>query len=194
MSTFRFDYLSHFKLSILLAINLIHLFLACSQQSSCCGKCKSLYQSIFQDLRRKTIISSHLICDEISWVKWALFFTLPHRGTCSTKKIIVFLYKSSHSYGKIHHILHKYVNCGINLILSGTTHHVFIWIYQHYANIFHMKILKLICFWIYGVAHKSNQGAVSIRKTVLPGMAIPMLKIRRPNGRLIFNMEITIRR
>ena len=31
----------------------------------------------------------------------------------------------------------------------------------------------------------SNQGAVSIRKTVLPGMAIPMLKIRRPNGRLI---------
>ena len=38
------------------------------------------------------------------------------------------------------------------------------------------------------------QGVVSIRKTVLPGMAIPMLKIRRPNGRLIFNMEITIRR
>ena len=36
--------------------------------------------------------------------------------------------------------------------------------------------------------------AVSIRKTVLPGMAIPMLKIRRPNGRLIFNMEIAIRR
>ena len=39
-----------------------------------------------------------------------------------------------------------------------------------------------------------KQGAVSIRKTVLPGMAIPMLKIRRPNGRLIFNMEIAIRR
>ena len=39
-----------------------------------------------------------------------------------------------------------------------------------------------------------NQGAVSIRKTVLPGMEIPMLKIRRPNGRLIFNMEIAIRR
>ena len=37
-----------------------------------------------------------------------------------------------------------------------------------------------------------NLGAVSIRKTVLPGMAIPMLKIRRPNGRLIFNMEIAI--
>ena len=41
---------------------------------------------------------------------------------------------------------------------------------------------------------QSIQGAVSIRKTVLPGMAIPMLKIRRPNGRLIFNMEIAIRR
>ena len=40
----------------------------------------------------------------------------------------------------------------------------------------------------------SVQGAVSIRKTVLPGMAIPMLKIRRPNGRLIFNMENAIRR
>ena len=40
----------------------------------------------------------------------------------------------------------------------------------------------------------SRLGAVSIRKTVLPGMAIPMLKIRRPNGRLIFNMEIAIRR
>ena len=37
-------------------------------------------------------------------------------------------------------------------------------------------------------------GAVSIRKTVLPGMAIPMLKIRRPSGRLIFNIEIAIRR
>ena len=41
---------------------------------------------------------------------------------------------------------------------------------------------------------KGMQGAVSIRKTVLQGMAIPMLKIRRPNGRLIFNMEIAIRR
>ena len=39
-----------------------------------------------------------------------------------------------------------------------------------------------------------SQGAISIRKTVLPGMAIPMLKIRRPNGRLIFNMENAIRR
>ena len=38
----------------------------------------------------------------------------------------------------------------------------------------------------------SHQGAISIRKMVLPGMVIPMLKIRCPNGRLIFNMEIAI--
>ena len=49
------------------------------------------------------------------------------------------------------------------------------------------------CIWQFRVG-VGNLGAVSIRKTVLPGMAIPMLKIRRPNGRLIFNMEIAIRR
>ena len=49
--------------------------------------------------------------------------------------------------------------------------------------------------WLSGCSKAvAYQGAVSIRKTVLPGMAIPMLKIRRPNGRLIFNMEIAIRR
>ena len=54
---------------------------------------------------------------------------------------------------------------------------------------------KLKTFFTTYEKHYPNfQGAVSIRKTVLPGMAIPMLKIRRPNGRLIFNMEITIRR
>ena len=47
---------------------------------------------------------------------------------------------------------------------------------------------------IFILCRLQNQGAVSIRKTVLPGMAISMLKIRRPNGRLIFNMEIAIRR
>ena len=46
----------------------------------------------------------------------------------------------------------------------------------------------------HAIISNSDQGAVSIRKTVLPGMAIPMLKIRRPNGRRIFNMEIAIRR
>ena len=66
---------------------------------------------------------------------------------------------------------------------------------------FHVKIS-----WHYGYSEargcarlpmfcdNRHQGAVSIRKTVLPGMAIPMLKIRRPNGRLIFNMENAIRR
>ena len=39
---------------------------------------------------------------------------------------------------------------------------------------------------------KSHLGAVSIRKTVLLCMVIPMLKIRRPTGRLIFNMGISI--
>ena len=61
-------------------------------------------------------------------------------------------------------------------------------------------ILRVASFGIHrgpqSSRHALNKdlGAVSIRKTVLPGMAIPMLKIRRPNGRLIFNMEITIRR
>ena len=45
---------------------------------------------------------------------------------------------------------------------------------------------------ITGLMSSYIQGAVSIRKTVLLGMAIPMLKIRRPTGRLIFNMGIPI--
>ena len=52
----------------------------------------------------------------------------------------------------------------------------------------------LVLTVLVGLGRSFLQGAVSIRKTVLPGMAIPMLKIRRPNGRLIFNMEIAIRR
>ena len=51
-----------------------------------------------------------------------------------------------------------------------------------------------ISFSSFSYIAQEAQGAISIRKTVLPGMAIPMLKIRRPNGRLIFNMEIAIRR
>ena len=55
---------------------------------------------------------------------------------------------------------------------------------------------RLLCFYQLCLATPigTGLGAVSIRKTVLPGMAIPMLKIRRPNGRLIFNMENAIRR
>ena len=54
--------------------------------------------------------------------------------------------------------------------------------------VFSLISVRIAAIWVI------MQGAVSIRKTVLPGMAIPMLKIRRPNGRLIFNMEIAIRR
>ena len=61
----------------------------------------------------------------------------------------------------------------------------------------------LVCFRVFlipkstgvllGMLGRWNSlGAVSIRKTVLLGMAIPMLKIRRPLGRLIFNMGIAI--
>ena len=48
--------------------------------------------------------------------------------------------------------------------------------------------------FVVSITPDDGLGAVSIRKTVFPGMAIPMLKIRRPSGRLIFNMEIAIRR
>ena len=67
--------------------------------------------------------------------------------------------------------------------------------YEHFNNrprsfmtLWGLPVGRLVGYW------DGAQGAVSIRKTVLPGMAIPMLKIRRPNGRLIFNMEIAIRR
>ena len=71
------------------------------------------------------------------------------------------------------------------------------------AEYMHLRIssylwVNILCFLmalgLYNNYMHRDQGAVSIRKTVLPGMAIPMLKIRRPNGRLIFNMEIAIRR
>ena len=58
----------------------------------------------------------------------------------------------------------------------------------------HVVILPKIAIMKMWFQNQCALGAVSIRKTVLPGMAIPMLKIRRPNGRLIFNMEIAIRR
>ena len=62
------------------------------------------------------------------------------------------------------------------------------------ANVFKQIITGVALFhltqwWAWWAAFL---GAVSIRKTVFPGMGIPMLKIRRPVGRLIFNMGITI--
>ena len=65
--------------------------------------------------------------------------------------------------------------------------------YLHYVSRNYVTLYMAPCIFVNARAGK-NLGAVSIRKTVLPGMAIPMLKIRRPNGRLIFNMEIAIRR
>ena len=61
-------------------------------------------------------------------------------------------------------------------------------------NIYTLNHFFFSLVFVYTSKKTGPQGAVSIRKTVLPGMAIPMLKIRRPNGRLIFNMEIAIRR
>ena len=84
---------------------------------------------------------------------------------------------------------------GASMLVSLSWGHVTWWpFYFHgtlsfltsHCNWFENQVLiNFICWCL---------GAVSIRKTVLPGMAIPMLKIRRPNGRLIFNMEIAIRR
>ena len=65
------------------------------------------------------------------------------------------------------------------------------WLLEIYSILTSRSIFVILCEL---VNDHVRLGAVSIRKTVFPGMAIPMLKIRRPNGRLIFNMEITIRR
>ena len=66
-----------------------------------------------------------------------------------------------------------------------------LFIYQHLPA-YNSKTVKVPQWLVFSPTE--NLGAVLIRKTVLPGMAIPMLKIRRPNGRLIFNMEIAIPR
>ena len=58
----------------------------------------------------------------------------------------------------------------------------------------YVKLILEMDSWCMYLLWNFPLGAISIRKTVLPGMAIPMLKIRRPNSRLIFNMEIAIRR
>ena len=85
------------------------------------------------------------------------------------------------------------------------------WGWDKMANILQIPYLnpissmKIVVFWfkfhskgptnnMLSLVQIRTQGTVSLRKTVFPGMAIPMLKIRRPNGRLIFNMEISIRR
>ena len=71
---------------------------------------------------------------------------------------------------------------------SCTTVHLFV------SVIYWLITVAIVMVFVWLFCRYDVLGAVSIRKTVLPGMAIPMLKIRRPNGRLIFNMEIAIRR
>ena len=68
------------------------------------------------------------------------------------------------------------------------------WPPEKCSNVSMLCAFLVFTKWFPFLHHCCILGAVSIRKTVLPGVAIPMLKIRRPNGRLIFNMEITIRR
>ena len=65
---------------------------------------------------------------------------------------------------------------------------------EAHLNNYHIGSPKILQMAITCVYFFEVLGAVSIRKTVLPGMAIPMLKMRRPNGRLIFNIEIAIHR
>ena len=85
------------------------------------------------------------------------------------------------------------------LVSSGTIFIGQIFLFWNYVNMAEdvsvFIPMFMILIYIESITNLiATQGAVSIRKTVLPGMAIPMLKIRRPNGRLIFNMEIAIRR
>ena len=78
---------------------------------------------------------------------------------------------------------HNHFRCSQVMATSGSGR-LLLFLGEHAAEVRHTSTSRCRCIL----------GAVSIRKTVLPGMAIPMLKIRRPNGRLIFNMEIAIRR
>ena len=93
----------------------------------------------------------------------------------------------------------RYLRCKSITLTNGDqmAHHKSF--HESYFSLCTNIIINCICLKAhdrnkYRKRFHSGQGAVSIRKTVLPGMAIPMLKIRRPNGRLIFNMEIAIRR
>ena len=110
------------------------------------------------------------------------------------------------------------VSPGFNVLITAAETKEETWLFSsvlsilkaHYRVMRHLQLQRWPISWTVYVADKARsnlhittnqgtkvfyiQGVVSIRKTVLPGMAIPMLKIRRPNGRLIFNMEIAIRR
>ena len=76
------------------------------------------------------------------------------------------------------------------LICVGLSTYLNVSQYDNTLSLF--TLFSHLKWWTIIIFAKCPLGAVSIRKTVLPGMAIPMLKIRRPNGRLIFNMGIPI--
>ena len=103
-------------------------------------------------------------------------------------------------YGKESSDKHKtkYLYSWLWLCLQMTRHCHYQGIDKHRAmypkSLIARNFAKNISNCAVSIVPIDSLGAVSIRKTVLPGMAIPMLKIRRPNGRLIFNMEIAIRR
>ena len=78
----------------------------------------------------------------------------------------------------------KWNGCYANTYLNSLRRSDAIWRERSGPTLAHVMICCL--------AAPSLLGAVSIRKTVLLGMVIPMLKIRRPTGRLIFNMGIPI--
>ena len=90
------------------------------------------------------------------------------------------MYSSRHKYGDIHDILsQKHVDY---LAVSETKLDCCFPCAQFAAQDFTIHRQDL-------TYSSGSLGAVSIRKTVLPGMAIPMLKIRRPNGRLILTWK-----
>ena len=82
---------------------------------------------------------------------------------------------------------------GTTLRIMDLVHPFFIFVVVRQFSCFTLPTSFMVILPALGQSY-ARTGAVSIRKTVLPGMAIPMLKIRRPNGRLIFNMEIAIHR
>ena len=77
------------------------------------------------------------------------------------------------------------------LVMQGAWPGIVLMVFLHTSQ---RSYRKLTVSSLHHTLRPCYQGAVSIRKTVFPGMAIPMLKIRRPSGRLIFNMVIAIRR
>ena len=133
-----------------------------------------------------------------SWTSdWTLFYDINSAWIClwyrqpRVFKLVYFSIIPKDNGDKVNWCTHSVDQ----LEILGLTWRVYRTIKRPCEGIFDSTDLKKMRtkWWKYNIYYCCrDQGAVSIRKTVLPGMAIPMLKIRRPNGRLIFNMEITI--